>query len=326
MQNTRISASKKVLFFVILLIATAVQTSARNDGGSITYIPEATDYSDSAMWTIEKNDTAGTSADIFYIVSTWEYEWTTPDSLLCHYADPMNTPKHREHMSREIDKIAAYMAPGNNFYAPYYRHISLNSWATFNEDTIANRFQRVSFVDVKNAFDYYLEHENNGRPFVLAGFSQGGKAVVELIKTLPDDVAQRMVAAYVLGYKVTAADTAQCPLLKAAQGEDDCGVVICYNSVSDVKYEKSIISGGSVMCINPVNWVTDTTTAVLQDTISVSISPSSKVLVLKGYSGVGYRPILNIANIGDFHGVEPWLYSECLAANIKKRIAAFRGK
>lgn len=41
----------------------------------------------------------------------------------------------------------------------------------------------------------------------MAGFSQGGKAVVELLKTMPADAMRRLVAAYVLGYKVTPADT-----------------------------------------------------------------------------------------------------------------------
>lgn len=317
---------KKAVFFFMLLSALAiiVQLSSCNNNKSAIYIPETPDYSDSSMWTIQKNDSTGQGADIFYVVSTWEFDWKTADSTICHYADPVNTQKHRDDMSIEIDKIAAFMAPGNNFYAPYYRHISLETWATLNEDTINNRYNSVSVKDVKNAFDYYIEHNNNNRPFILAGFSQGGKSVVELLKSMSDDVAKRMVAAYVLGYKVTAEDTTQCKYLKPAQGEEDCGVVICYNSVSDVKYIKSIIGGSNVMCINPVNWKTDTTPATLHDTITVTISPEHKVLVLDGYSGSEYQPILNIANSGDFHGAEPWLYKECLENNIKKRIAAFR--
>jgi TRAP-type C4-dicarboxylate transport system substrate-binding protein len=50
-------------------------------------------------------------------------------------------------MNIEQQKVAEYMAEGNNFYAPYYRHISLDSWATLNEDTISRRAQ-ISMGDV----------------------------------------------------------------------------------------------------------------------------------------------------------------------------------
>lgn len=78
------------------------------------------------------------------------------------------------------------------------------------------------------------------------------------------------------------------------------------------------------MCINPVNWKTDATPATLHDTITVTLSPKHNVLVLSGYSGSEYTPILGIINTGDFHGAEPWLYSECLAKNIQQRIKAYR--
>ncbi len=227
-------------------------------------------------------------------------------------------------MAIEISQIAQYMGQKNNFYAPYYRHITLNSWATCNEDTINRRYHTVSFNDVQKAFRYFINTNNNNRPFILAGFSQGGKSVVELIKTMPDDVKKRMVAAYVLGYKVTPQDTTECKNLRAAKDSLDLGVTICYNSVSDIKYIKPVISVPSAMCINPVNWKTDATLAILHDTITVTLSPEHNVLVLSGYSGSEYTPILGIINTGDFHGAEPWLYSECLAKNIQQRIKAYR--
>ena len=112
--------------------------------------------------------------------------------------------------------------------------------------------------------------------------------------------------------------------LRAAKDSLDLGVTICYNSVSDIKYIKPVISVPSAMCINPVNWKTDATPATLHDTITVTLSPEHNVLVLSGYSGSEYTPILGIINTGDFHGAEPWLYSECLAKNIQQRIKAYR--
>lgn len=288
-----------------------------------TYIPAEPDYADPAMWVSSLNDRTGTGADVFYIPSTWEYDWTAPDGTVCHYADP-SLPQHRADMKIEIDGVADYMAEDNNFYSPYYRHITLDTWATLDENLIDYRYSEVSFVDVKNAFDYFIDNFNDDRPFILAGFSQGGKSVVELMKILTPEQRERMVAAYVLGYKVTPDDLTEAPRIKGAQRDDDTGCVICYNSVSDVEYIKPIVAAPNEFCINPVNWRTDATPATLDGTITVTLNPEHKVLVVKGYDGSELPNILDILNTGDYHGAEPWLYSDCLRENIKLRIRAFR--
>lgn len=297
--------------------------SSESDAVAAEFVPHKPDYASAEMWHIERND-AGDGADIFYIPSTWEYDWISDDGVtVSHYADP-SKEEHRANMDIEISKIAGYMAEDNNFYSPYYRHITLDSWATLNEDTISRRYRDVAFVDIENAFSYYLDNFNNGRPFVLAGFSQGGKSVVELMKAMPVKVRERMIAAYVLGYKVTPDDVVAAPWIAAAEGPDDTGVTICYNSVSDVKYVKPVVSSPNVMCINPVNWRTDPTPATLNDTITVTLDPEYNVLVLDGFDGSYLPNILNILNVGDYHGIEPWLYSDCLAANIKLRIHSWK--
>ena len=144
------------------------------------WIPAPPDYTDSTMWVVAQNDSDGTGADIFYIVSTWEEDWLTDDGRICHYADVWN-PTHREHMGIEMNNVAAYMADGNNFYSPYYRHTTIDGWMTENEDTIFRR-TRLSMDDVRSAFDFFLQHRDKTSPFLLAGFSQGGLAVVELLK------------------------------------------------------------------------------------------------------------------------------------------------
>lgn len=298
---------------VAALAALALLSRAENQ-----YVPVAPDYNNNIMWHTQLNDSTNSGVDVFYIPSTWEFDWRTADSTVCHYADVWSE-KHRADMNIEQTKVAEYMADGNNFYAPYYRHITLDSWATLNEDTISRRYRDVSFVDVQNAFNHYITHHNNNRPFILAGFSQGAKSVVELMKVMPEDLRARMVAAYVLGYKVTPDDVATAPWIVAATDSVGTGVTICYNSVSDVKYTKPVISTPNTMCINPVNWRTDSTPATLNDTITVTLDPDYKVLVLKGFDGSYLPNILNILNVGDYHGIEPWLYSECLRADMRRR-------
>lgn len=311
-----------LLSLAICGLVVACGTSESAIANENNYVPAAPDYSNDAMWHVELNDT-GDGADVFYIPSTWEFDWTTTDGRICHYADP-SISKHHDDVEIEMKGVADYMADGNNFYSPHYRHITLDSWATLNEDTISRRYNNVSFVDIRTAFDHYMTENNNGRPFILAGFSQGGKSVVELLKILTPAQREKLVAAYVLGYKVTPDDVEAAPWIKGAQGADDTGVTICYNSVSDVKYVKPVISVPTVMCINPVNWRTDATPATLNDTITVTLSPEYKVLVVEGYDGSALPNILDILNTGDYHGAEPWLYSECLRENIHRRIQSFK--
>lgn len=287
------------------------------------YVPDAPDYSDEKMWYTQLNDIAGNEADVFYIPSTWEFDWTTQDGKICHYADVYNQ-KHLDDMAIEMGGVAEYMADGNNFYSPYYRHITLDSWATLNEDTITRRYNDVSLTDIQNAFNHFIENFNNGRPFIIAGFSQGGKSVMELLKTMPENIRKRMIAAYVLGYKVTPDDVAIAPWIIAAKDSLDTGVTICYNSVSSVEYVKPIVAAPNVMCINPVNWRTDDTPAILDDTITVTVDPTHKVLVLTGFDGSYLPNILDILNVGDYHGIEPWVYKECLRKNFKQRIKSYR--
>ena len=286
------------------------------------YIPQAPDYSDPTMWITEDGDADGTGADIFYVVSTWEDDWTTADGKVCHYADVWN-PEHRAHMADlEMNKVAVYMSPGNRFFAPFYRHTTIQAFMTNSEDTVYQR-TRLAMDDVRTAFDLFQAQRDQSRPLIIAGFSQGGLAVVELLKHIDDETYSQLAAAYVLGYKVTKADMAASSHIRPAEGETDTGVTICYNTVKDVKYVLPLISGSDI-CINPVNWHTDATPATLHDTITITVSPEHHVLVATNYSASEYPPFRGFLNVGDIHSCEPWLYSECLQRNIKVRAKEWR--
>ena len=333
-QHSNLSTIGFAIGFVIMMVLDKTSETGfliTNDDNAVnlyeqaTFIPQAPDYNDAAMWVTADGDIDDTGADIFYVVSTWEEDWSqivNGQMVKCHYADVWN-PEHRGRMGDlEINKVAAYMSPGNRFFAPFYRHTTIEAWMTQNEDTIRNR-TRLSMGDVCAAFDHFQAHRDTSRPLIIAGFSQGGLAVVELLKHIDDETYSQLAAAYVLGYKVTNADMAQCCHIRPAEGETDTGVTICYNTVKDVKYVIPVISASDI-CINPVNWRTDATPATLHDTITVTVAPSHRVLVVSGYSGSEYAAYKDFINVGDIHSCEPWLYSECLAKNIKVRAKEWR--
>ena len=278
-----------------------------NQGNRLFY---AGPSSDSILNTINIHEANGT----VYVVSTWEEDWKDARGRVSHYADVWN-PRHRERMGREMNGVAAYMAPGNRFWAPFYRHATIDAFLTRDEQTIRER-TRLAMDDVCAAFDQFLAERDGSRPIIIAGFSQGGMAVVELLKHMDDETYKKLAAAYVMGYKVTAEDLAECKHIKAAEGAADTGVTICYNTVKDVKYVQSVIAD-TEFAINPVNWVTDATPAILHDTITVTLAPAYHALVVTGYDGAEYKPYKDFINVGDLHSAEPWLYRECIQENIQ---------
>ncbi len=306
---------KKIGLFILaaILLCSAIEQQ--------TIVPKAPNYIDSTMWVTRDADPEGTGADVFYIVSTWEEDWKDAQGRTSHYANVWN-PTHREHMAIEINRAAAYMSPGNRFYAPFYRHTTIDAFLSRNNDTIYQR-TRLAMADVCEAFYYFQAKRDKTRPLIIVGFSQGALAVVELLKHINDETYHQLAAAYVLGYKVTKEDMAQSDHIRPAKGETDTGVTICYNTVKDVKYIQPVTAASDIG-INPVNWRTDDTPAILHDTITVTLSPEHHVLVVKGYSGSEYPAYKDLINVGDIHSCEPWLYSECLQKNINVRAREWR--
>ena len=58
----------------------------------------------------------------------------------------------------------------------------------------------TAYADVKNAFIYYLEHYNNGRPFIIAAHSQGTVHAARLLKELIENkpIYNKLVCAYLI--------------------------------------------------------------------------------------------------------------------------------
>ena len=149
-------------------------------------------------------------------------------------------------------------------YAPYYRYACLKSYF-LDEDTMDR--EKAFFgakTDAADSFNYYMENLNNGRPFVLAGIGDGGRAVLELMENNFKDgkYDDRFVCAYIIGWAVTDEDLKDYPHLKMAQGETDTGVIISFNTETEgVKSSYIIPEGSHGNAINPLNWKTDDTVA-----------------------------------------------------------------
>ena len=277
-------------------------------------------YTDSTQWYICDR---GGVADLFYIIST-----ETGDHMIgkdtCHYADTYDAYL-RGRMAHEMHAVDSFYAGRLNYFSPYYRQVSMQSWAT---EKMAMERLPLAMSDVLRSWNYYIQHLNEGRPFILAGFSQGAYALMEIMKEMPDSVASRMVAAYAIGYKITREDTMACKHLRPAQGATDTGVTICFNSVKTPESEIQVVSEGNLFCINPVNWRTDTVSTPfvmygrkVNDTLSVSLDPASRLLLVRGYTNDKPMPIIGVP--GNYHHLELKFYYPYIRQNMADRVAAW---
>ncbi|MBR1550929.1 MAG: DUF3089 domain-containing protein [Muribaculaceae bacterium] len=315
----------KVAGFCVIVLLTA-QCRSNYKAQPAGTMPLSPDYSDSTQWYVSDRQA---SADVFYIISTETGDYALPDGNICHYADTYNDST-RLPLHAEMVGVDTLISGTLNFYAPYYRQCSLQSFAG---DSTALRLT-VATDDARRALKYYLEHFNRGRPFVLPGFSQGAMIALQLLSEMDDDTYGRLVAVYALGCSITPQMVAASKRIIAATGPDDIGVTICYNSVRDTSC--SIMGKDNAFAINPVNWRTDATPATLvtvpspllppaeqtSDTLTVHLDPTTRLLLVDGFTGYDYVLPL-IGKEGCYHSREIWLYRDLLRDNIARRTAHF---
>ena len=272
----------------------------------------------------------GAKIDIFYICSTETNEWINEHGDTMFFAD-MQKAEHRAALygeMRGVDSLLNETNDGNdekmafNFYAPYYNQATIEG--LLRDTSLFRERCAVAARVVEEAFDDYIAHYNEGRPFVLMGYSQGGFAVVDILKRLTAEQAERMIAAYVIGYEVTQEDL-RYPYIRAAEGEADTGVTICFNSVASNKAKLDILSGRTAIGINPVNWCTDATPAQYlfdfggaSKTLTVHLDTTTHLTIIEGYDGA--CPNLPfIGKEGNYHCLEIPLYYRVLRKNIEAR-------
>jgi hypothetical protein len=247
---------KSLLLFSSLLVSVTLAAC----GSVIKTTPDsepdqqATDYSITEHWLSVPAD-VDKEVDVFYLLPT---AWSNSDPN--PQISAIDEPSMLKGAPGAFARQATAFETVGNIYAPYYRQDNLSPVDRLN--VIAG----IPTTDAIAAFDYYIKHFNNNRPFILAGHSQGSNVLNNLLaRYMKDhpDVYSRMIAAYVIGFPVTAEYLADNPHLKFAEGPDDTGVIISYNTQApDVAAGTNPVLSGMVgLVINPITWTRDETLA-----------------------------------------------------------------
>ncbi|WP_409969375.1 DUF3089 domain-containing protein [Bengtsoniella intestinalis] len=231
------------------------------------------------------------------------------------------------------------------FYAPYYTQVSIEVYEL--EQAQQDAYLEQAYQSVRDAFVYYMDTANDGRPIVLAGFSQGADLCMRLVEEFFDaeGYQDQLVACYAIGWGITQEEVDETPHLQLAQGADDTGVMITFNTEAD-GMDTSLMVPTTTLGINPLNWCTDSTygDATLNlgacftdyDGAIVSELPALTGAYLDAERGTlivddtitpeDYPPVLSIFADGIYHLYDYQFFYRNLQQNVTTRLDAFVGK
>lgn len=256
--------------------------------------------------------------DVFYIYPTiyrGKKTWT---------ADVNDKKLNKSIDNKPIKYQASVFNASARVYAPRYRQASIEAFSDSVNGELALDF---AYQDVKRAFQYYLDHYNQGRPIIIASHSQGTRHSRQLMKEFFDGtlLQNKLVAAYIIGYGI---DSAMYKTLKPCNSEYQTGCYITWAS-----YKRGFDPGKSVLydnvCVNPITWN--------RDTIAIDCSKSQAAILLNfnkhyehacgaqvhnGYLWVDNKlPFIKgfkVLHIADYN-----LFYYDIRANVPVRIGAF---
>jgi len=212
----------------------------------------------------------------------------------------------------------------------------------------------LAYADIEAAFDYFLSHHSEGRPFIIAGHSQGGYLVAELLekRISGTPLAGRMIAAYAIGVAVAEGEAAvRFPDIPACTTALEGGCFLQWNAVTgeaDVGAMASRmeamftatygdVPGREIVCTNPVSFAADRPATLAAESLGalpgdpgagpllpivagkVAASCQRGVLVVEADPALGLVPLPG----GVMHYHDMGLFYEDLRQNAILRVNAF---
>ena len=231
-------------------------------------------------------------------------------------------------------------------YAPYYRQAAMKVYSLDREEW--EPYMELAYSDVSAAFAWYLEHENEGRPIVLAGFSQGADMCYRLLEEYfgDEELYDQLVAVYAIGWPCTEELTAQYPQIRPAQGADDLGVVISFDCEAPEVTETFISPAGQrAFGIDPLNWRTDETAADKSENLGACFTNYSGeirseqealcgcyldvergVVKVTDVDPAEYAPIVPGLPNGAYHVYDYQFFFRNLQQNVAERLASYMAR
>lgn len=219
-----------------------------SDGANWAALPTRLDLADYVPSGVQGRDrTRQAPIDVFFIHPTGYLASDT-------WTSPMDPASATEENTRWMMANQASTYGGCcEVYAPRYREASIFTYFRAEPDE-QERIMRFAYEDVERAFDYFLEHFSQGRPFVIASHSQGTHHGVVLLRERIDGtpLAERMVAAYLIGGGLATDEFAGMKEIGICDAPDELHCAIHWDTMSELGPPEP--ERASNVCVNPLTW------------------------------------------------------------------------
>ena len=220
--------------------------SARGNWAALPWMPDAADQT--PIPTL-KSRQADAAADVFFIhpttyLSMFGWNATTDDPRLNNLT-----------AKGPIRLQASAFNSCCRIFAPRYRQASLKSF--MSRSPRGPEALDLAYADVRDAFRYYLDHFNRGRPFIIAAHSQGSRHAERLLAEVVDGdpaLRRRLVAAYLVGWPV-ACDAFQ--HIPPCDRPDQTGCFVTWSTYTWGTTKTRGHWDRRGCCVNPLSWRRD---------------------------------------------------------------------
>ncbi len=238
----------KKLSTLCLLALTVTLTVGYSDTGTQATANTAKkvqqlDYAKKENWVaFDSNDNK--PCDVFYVHPT-----TYLNKKYGMHA-PLDDKEINDITSYVVAKDAGAFAESCNVYAPKYRQSSLAVLALPSEKR--KPFLNFGRRDVENAWQYYLKNANKGKPYFIAGHSQGSNVIKDMLVENPNIIPkENLVGAYIIGFSVTQQDIDKMGVPLGVT-PTQTPAIITWNIIGKGGKSPTIEKGALV--VNPLDW------------------------------------------------------------------------
>ncbi|MGV8995591.1 MAG: DUF3089 domain-containing protein [Parvibaculaceae bacterium] len=291
------------------------------------------------------DDQASAKVDVFFIHPTTFYK---KSGWNAHYDEAGAT---KELLEFGVLRFQASAFNGSaRVFAPRYRQATLYSF--IGKTDTEKAALDFAYQDVARAFDEFIAHRNQDRPFIIAAHSQGSLHGMRLLKEkiAGTPLAKRFIAAYLIGSSMPR--EADIPGIPPCATPTQASCYINWNSVRDVTDREGwtvtgttwsdghyhLAAGAPNTCVNPLTWALDSAAPATANLGGLPFvkSEESFPAIIKNLTGAACEGGLLVVspptdsigftfgvNHGDYHIYDYNLFYMNIRANVAARVAAF---
>ncbi|WP_321332494.1 DUF3089 domain-containing protein [uncultured Bacteroides sp.] len=308
--------------------------------------PDKHDASDSIPSSL-KEEVRNQTADVFYLYPTTFLSGINPLTMLSDVSNkrqvvesmrtaPWNADlsdtvlNHLTDLRAVLNQATAFNATCRVF-APRYRQAHIKTFFAQASEP-SQRALNLAYNDIKEAFEYYLEHYNQGRPIVIASHSQGSLHAMRLLHDYFDGkpLQKQLVCAYIVGYYLPAGAFSHIPF---GETPDAIGCFVGWCSYLEGELPSLSKEDENSLCVNPLTWTTSTQEVpkeknagmllslnkLLPHEVGARIEPTSKVLWVS-LSELSSKVLKQITNL---HAFDYNLFWMDIRENVRLRVDAY---